>query len=89
MANNMVGCRAGAGTDINPFAPVHDLDFRDRSWGEAAPQQVVWLWVPSHPLSAALAAAARLSWWRGEQRSPALLSCGSCRSQGQTLRGAQ
>lgn len=50
MANTMVGCRAGAGTDINLFALVHDLDFRDRSWGEAASQQVVWLWVPSHPL---------------------------------------
>lgn len=40
MANNMVGCRAGAGTDRNLFALVHGPDFRDRSWGEAAPQQV-------------------------------------------------
>lgn len=53
MDNNMVGCRAGAGTDTNLFALVLDLDFRDRSWGEAVPQQVVWLWVPSHPPCAA------------------------------------
>lgn len=81
MAYNMVGCRAGAGTDTNPFALVHDLDFRDRSRGEAVPQQVVWLWVPSHPPCAALAG----------QRSPALLTCGSfCVPRPlETLRGAQ
>lgn len=70
MANNMVGCRAGAGTDINPFA----LDFGDWSWGEAAPQQVVWLWVPSHSPSAAFLL---LPGQAAGQRSPALLTCGS------------
>lgn len=74
MANSMVGCRAGAGTDKNPFAPVHDPDFGDWSWGEAAPQQVVWLWVPSHPPSAALAAAARPGCWT-EEPCPAQLLC--------------
>lgn len=63
MANSIMRCRAGAGTDKNPFALVHYPDFGDWSWGEAAPQQVVWLWVPSHPPSAALAAAARPGCW--------------------------
>lgn len=66
MASNMVGCRAGAGTDRNPFALVHYPDFRDRSRREAAPEQVVWLWVPSHSPSAVMAAAARPGCWTEE-----------------------